>query len=343
MKKTVVILLLGICSLALISLCVAQHREIQKLSAKRALSETFAEKTGATVRKSDGFVVPEMQGKQKPLVASVQNNDEEAVPAVKPHLAVTEVTSMASKITAAPTNESPMASMAAMMKTPGMKDMIRAQQKGQMDLTYGPLFNYLQFSDGDLEKFKGVLLDRQMALMDVSLDMMNSSATPEERKAASGRIKEMTNVYDSKLKEFLGDENYTVYQSYEATQPERMQVNLFKGTLNSDVQMTAEQEDNLIQAMHDVRTNFHYSVAGLEDKQTTDFSKFTPDWIAKLLDDGAKLQAQYVSRATTILTPMQLEQFVASQKQQQAIQEMGMKMAVKMFGQPPKEAPTNNL
>ncbi len=40
-----------------------------------------------------------------------------------------------------------------------------------------------------------------------------------------------------------------------------------------------------------------------------------------------------MAKAATILTPPQLEQFKANQKQQRAMQEMGMNMAAKMFGQ----------
>jgi hypothetical protein len=64
-----------------------------------------------------------------------------------------------------------------------------------------------------------------------------------------------------------------------------------------------------------------------------DPSQFTPEKITQLLEESAKLQEQYVTKAATILTPTQLEQFKANQKQQRAMQEMGMKMAVKMFGQ----------
>jgi len=106
--------------------------------------------------------------------------------------------------------------------------------------------------------------------------------------------------------------------------------------------MTDDQEDKLIRAMHEERTNFQFSATGFGDKQLPDPSQFTPDRIAKLMDETAKLQDQYVTRAATILTPGQLEQFKANQKQQRAMQEMGMKMATKMFGQPSKETPADS-
>jgi len=75
---------------------------------------------------------------------------------------------------------------------------------------------------------------------------------------------------------------------------------------------------------------------GFGVNQTADPSQFTPDRIAKVLEESAKIQERFVSRAAVILTPSQLEQFKMNQKQQRAMQEMGMKMAVKMFGQPSK-------
>jgi hypothetical protein len=219
------------------------------------------------------------------------------------------------------------------MKNPGMKEMIRAQQKGQIEMMYGPLLKCLQLSDADLEKFKNLLLDRQMALVDSSMEMMNTAATPEEKKVATDRIKEMTAAYDAQAKELLGEDNYTIYKSFEETQAERMQVTMFKGSLTGTDQLSVEQEDSLIRAMHDERSNFKSTVPGFGDKQTPDPSQFTPERITQILEDSAKLQEQYVAKAATILTPSQLEQFKANQKQQQAMQEMGMKMAAKMFGQ----------
>jgi len=230
-----------------------------------------------------------------------------------------------------------MSEIAKMMKNPGMKDMIRAQQKGQLDMMYGSLFKCLQLSDAELENFKSVLLDKQMALVESSVDMMSGSATPEEKKAAADKMKETTAAYDAQLKALLGDDNYTVFQSYEATQAERMQVTMFKGSLSAGDQMTDEQEDSLIRSMHEARTGFTFSVPELADQKAADPSMFTPERIAKMLEESAKLQEQYVAKAAEILTPSQLELFRANQKQQQAMQEMGMNMAAKMFGQQASE------
>ncbi len=322
MQKTAIILLLGITTVSLLGLCLVQRQQIQRLSANRASIEPSVEAETTA------------QHKQPSSVA--QKSKEEAGSPVPQTVAEVKEMPAETKVETVATNESPMAEIAKIMKNPGMKEMIRAQQKGQMELMYGSLFKCLQLSDTELETLKGVLLDKQMALVDISMDLMNKSATPEERKAAETRMKELTAEYDTQLKALLGDDNYTVYQSFEATQAERMQVSMFKGSLNAGDQMTDEQEDNLVRAMHDARNNFQSSAPGFGDKPNADPDQFTPEKIAKLLEDSAKLQEQYVARAAAILTPSQLELFKANQKQQLAMQEMGMKMAAKMFGQPAK-------
>jgi hypothetical protein len=316
MNKQVVLVVLGISIVSLIGVCLFQRQQVQRLSAEHvALSQKLEQSAQAknkrTVAKSETKKVPE---------AKPQEEQIEARPA--------QVESKP-----APASESPMKDIASIMKNPGMKEMIRAQQKGQLEMMYGPLLKCLQLSDADLEKFKSLLLDRQMALVDSSMEMMNSAATPEEKKAAADRIKEMTAAYDAQAKELLGDDNYTLYKSFEETQAERMQVTMFKGSLTGADQLSVEQEDSLIRAMHDERTTFKSAVPGFGDQQTPDPSQFTPERITQFLEESAKLQEQYVTKAATILTPTQLEQFKANQKQQQAMQEMGMKMAAKMFGQ----------
>ena len=70
----------------------------------------------------------------------------------------------------------------------------------------------------------------------------------------------------------------------------------------------------------------------LEDEQTVDPAIFTEKAVGTYIEEMSKLHEQHLARASTILSPRQLEQFKASQKQMRAMQEMGMKMASKMFG-----------
>jgi len=227
--------------------------------------------------------------------------------------------------------EPPMAGLAEMMKNPGMKDMIRAQQEGMLEMSHGALFKYLDLSGKELEAFKKLVVDKQMALVDLSLEMMDSSITQERRKEIGEQIQAATKEQNDKIKEYLGEEDYAVYQDFESTQQERMQVNMFKQSLSSDEHLSEEQEHDLIRAMHDERTNFNFTV-DFEDEAETDPTLFTEEKVATYMEEMSRLQERVHVRAGEILTPEQLEQFGASQKQMQAMQEMGMKMAAQMFG-----------
>ena len=54
--------------------------------------------------------------------------------------------------------------MAQMMKSPQMKEMMRAQQKVSIDGMYGSLSKYLNLSTNDMDALKELLLQRQMAI-----------------------------------------------------------------------------------------------------------------------------------------------------------------------------------
>jgi hypothetical protein len=327
MRSTAFILVLAISTVSLLGVCLVQRQQIQRLSAQREELARAVERD-AQAKHSRSAVA---KGTKAASISQAKTKSAE-VNAVEPEPAIAPA---AAKALPAPANDAPMAGLAKMMKNPGMKDMIRAQQKGQQDMMYGSLFKFLQLPEADMESFKSLLLDRQMALVDSSMDMMSGEATPEEKKAAAENMKETTAAYDAQIKALLGDDNYAVYKSFEDTQAERMQVTLYKGSLAAGDQLTDEQEDSLIRAMHDARSAFKSDVPGFGDKQTADPSQFTPEGIENLLAESAKLQEQYVAKAAAILTPAQLELFKANQKQQQAMQEMGMKMAAKMFGKQP--------
>ena len=327
MAKNVTTVALGLAAASLLGVCVYQRQEIRQLRARQAAYQRQAE---------DKIAVPAAKPsagaeKKRAAVASAKAKavESKAVSAVtKPVVAAAEA-----KAEPAPEKAAPMAGLAQMLKNPGMKDMIRAQQKGQQEMMYGSLFKCLPLPAEAIDKFKELLLDRQMALVDSSMDLMSGAATAEEKKAAGEKIQELTAAYDAQVKELLGEESYGLYKAYEETQAERMQVSLFKGSLGTADQLSEEQEDSLIRAMHEARSGFAFSAPDVSSPQAVDPSQFTPEGIEKILADSARLQEQYVAKAAEVLTPAQLEQFKANQKQQQAMQEMGMRMATKMFGQ----------
>jgi len=229
--------------------------------------------------------------------------------------------------------KTPMAAIAEMFKNPEMKDMMRAQQKLLMETTHGSLFRYLQMPPERVDAFKELLIEKQMALMDSGLSMTGDSLSAEQRKDAADRAKKLTKEYEDKMRSFLTEKDYAVYEQFEETQPERMQVHLFKQTLAPNEQLTDQQEHELILAMHEERSGFKFST-GLDQRETFDPSQFTEEAMATHLGELAQLQEAYISRAQEVLSESQVKQFMDNLKQQRAMQEMGMRMAAQMFTKP---------
>ena len=301
MRKNVLITLLGAVTLVLLGLSVQQYRELQRLRESRAA----ASKPPATPRRAP--LAPAQTGTPLPRTL-------DAAPVTGPQ-------------PAAP----PLAGLAQMMKSPGMKEMIRAQQKAMLENSYGSLFAYLKLPDEGVERLKQLLTEKQMAALDAGLEMMDGSATPEQRAEQGKKMQEFTSRFDKDIEKLLGPERYAVYKEYEETQPERMQVSFFKQALSADEPLTDQQEHDLIRAMYEERTKFPFT-AGFDEKQGLNPAGFNEEAIAKHLQELASLQDKYLARASNVLTAAQLKQFSSNQEEQRTMQEMGLKMAAQMFG-----------
>ncbi len=230
-------------------------------------------------------------------------------------------------------NASPFVGIAKMVKNPGMKAMIRAQSQGQLDMMYGSLFKGLSLSVENQEAFKSLLLDKQMAMVDLSLGLMDGSSTPEQQKEAAAKIAEANKSYDAQIKTLIGDDNFALYQDYETTQPERMQVNMFKQSLVGAEALSEQQEHDLIRALYDERKAFPEIAKQYSQTNPPDPATFTEASITNQLAMLAKMQEKNTERAAKVLTAAQLVEFKKSQEQMRAMQEMGLKMAAQMFGQ----------
>ena len=224
-----------------------------------------------------------------------------------------------------------MKSLAGMMDSPEMKEAIRLQQKSSMEMMYGGLFSYLDLSDENRSKLQEMLLDKQMALMEHSIQGMNTSLSPEERSVQMAKIKKVKQEYDEQIKAFLGDEDYAIFDEYEQTQPERMQMQQFKQALPADNALTPEQEHELILAMNGARTNFTYSVN--MEQMESDPSLLTEASVELLVNDFSALNQRYQTLAAELLSEEQQKVYSAFLEQQLAMQRAGMKMAVQMFRQ----------
>ena len=252
---------------------------------------------------------------------------EEPAPEPKP-VASTPLGPVAMQDGNSPTNF--LGGWAKMMKDPAMKEIIRVQQKMVIDQMYGGFFKDLNWPPKELDALKELLQERQIALMEAGMSALSGSEA--ERKQAAEQTNALKAEYDKKLKDLLGAQGYELFQQYEQTAPERVQVQMFKGALPGDVALTEQQEYDLIAAMHEERRTVATSSLINNQNRIPNASEVTEERIAEALKQLEQLQQRYVERAAAILTPEQLEHFSKWQQQMSAMQAAGMKMAPKMFG-----------
>jgi len=209
-----------------------------------------------------------------------------------------------------------------------MKEMMRVQQKMALAKMYGALPKYLDLPPDKQDALQELLADRQMALTQAGLSMMGGSES--ERKQATEEAKTVKADYDKKIQDLLGPQDYQVFQDYEKTVSERVQIQMFKDALTAEAALTEQQEDDLINAMYEERKTLPPS--SLINSQTTDPSQLTEERVAEALKQWEELQQRYADRAAAILTPAQLDQFTKWQQQFGSMQAASLKMAAQMFG-----------
>jgi hypothetical protein len=229
--------------------------------------------------------------------------------------------------------------MAEMFKNPEMKNFIKAQQKtvlgGMIDKNYASFFSTLTLTPEQSASFKDLIMKRSMIDAGAGMEMMSGELDPEQRAELTKKTKADKDAIDQELKQFLGDDVYKDFQTYEKYMPERMAIGTFKEQQATGAgALTGDQEAQLISAMSEERKGFNFSNDMYDQSKVANDPKgfFTEEKIDGFLKEQAKLNEQYVTRAGSILTPEQMPAFEKFLKTQSDMQKVGMQMAAKMFG-----------
>jgi hypothetical protein len=227
--------------------------------------------------------------------------------------------------------------LAALFKDPKMRDMIKAQQKAFMgpmiDKQYAALFRQLNLTPDQAAAFKDLLQKKMLAGTDAGMSLMDGSLDASQRADLAKQIKSQTDDYDAQIKQFLGDDNYSAFQSYEKTLPDRTNVSQFNDQLSGATTLTSDQQAQLIQAMSEERNNFKWTTDyNNQNPPNGDYSSmFTDDKLNQFTQEKEQLDQQILARVKQILTPEQLTSFEQFQTTQRQLQLAGMKMAAQMF------------
>ena len=232
----------------------------------------------------------------------------------------------------------PLSPMADMMKDPAMKEMMKTQMRSQLEFAYRDLFDLLGLDAGKQDKLTKMLAERAGAGMELGLAMMGGEKmSAEEKKEKTEELKASTETSDKALRELLGDADYAKFESFEKSQPERLQLSTLNSQLKENgIGLSEEAESKLMDAMFHERTNFKYDT-DFADHKNFDLDKYNEAGLARYAEQQKELRARILTKAEGILSADQLQVFQKAQEQQAAMEKMGMEMGLKMMGRNKEE------
>lgn len=334
-KNTVIAILLTV-SVVFGGLYLQQIRETGREETTAFALQQKVSELQTTVQEQEGEAV-KLRGQVEATRAEALAKIREAVE-IGEALKQSNQTRLAESKAPAKTNSSPPNLLSEMFKNPEMKEMIKNQQKvalgAMVDKNYGRFFKDMNLIPEQASTLKDMILNKQLAAADVGMSMFTGSQEPDSRKAMAQQMKTASDAADAQIKDFLGDDNFSQFQSYEKSMAERMTVSGLKDQLGAGTAaLTDDQEQQLIQAMTQERQNFKFTT-DLSDKSKFDgdfASMFNEDKMSGFFKESVQLNQQFVGRAQSILSPDQLNAFQKYLDNQQTMQKAGMQMAAKMF------------
>ena len=228
-------------------------------------------------------------------------------------------------------------SLADMAKSPQMREFMKTAMASSVDKIYAKLFADLHLTPDQISALKQLLINKTTAGMDAGTDILSGKMTAAQQKQLADQINAEKADVDNQIKELLGADGFATYQAYDKNYVDRAAVSGpagFAEQLTGGLELTADQTEQLIQAMADERQNFKFTVDYSDKSKLTAgvTSMYSDENINRYQQEQEKLDQLYVTRAQAILSPDQLAVFQKFLSNRLAMGAMSLKMGAKMFG-----------
>ena len=226
-----------------------------------------------------------------------------------------------------------------MMNDPELHKILEEQQKitagPTIEKEYADLFRQLNLPPEQSAAFKDLMIKKAMVGTDVGLAMMDDSLDPTKRGDLTNQIQAQTDAVDTEIKQLLGESNYQAYQNFEKTMTDRATVGEFNDQfVGSSAALTPEQQNQMVQALSEVRSNFKWSTGTSPQNASLESSlegALTDESIAASAAESEQFDQQCLARVQRIHTSEQYAEYQKYQKQQRDLQLIGMNLAKQMF------------
>lgn len=228
-----------------------------------------------------------------------------------------------------------MSGVAQMMENPTMNKMMEASQRGAIGALYSDMIEYLDLDADQTNYFMDLLMYRQMKQVDVGMKMMGGNMSEEEKKALTEELKEADKTVKAEMESFLNSPtDFEEFKFYEKTMGERMMLSSMDQKLaSSDVALSDDAYRGLLDMMHEEKKSYDFS-SDLHDEKNTDLSaeRFSKENLKNYGDDMDNLNSIMIQKAQSMLSPEQLEAYIAAIKSTSEMQKAQLEMAGQMFG-----------
>ncbi len=199
---------------------------------------------------------------------------------------------------------------------------------------YAPVFEQLKLSSEQSTQLKDFILKKNAVNMDKGLALMNRKLDAAQRAAAIEEMKSAREGCDAEIRRLLGEEDYSVFEQFEKSLPDRLILGMFKTKLaRTGAALSEEQQEQLLQAVGEARAQYPWSTdLGRRIQNPPDVeAAFSEESIAAFAREEEEFDRQFPDRAHNILTAEQLAAFAPFLAKQRQAKIASMKMTAKMF------------
>ena len=221
-----------------------------------------------------------------------------------------------------------------MLKNPAMRDLLSQQQAVQIETGYARLFENLKLSAEDKAHFKMLLTERAKVEADLGLKLLDTNLSPQQRQQILAEAEKNKGAFDETIRKFLdNDGDWNTFQTYETTRPERTQYETMGRSVfsASGEPLNAQQEDQLIQLMAQVRQNPTPEQAALM-KTMSNPTQMNDANLQTYLEYQRAANARALEQASSFLSSVQLKALQNYQEQSMSLIKNGYQMGSMLMG-----------
>ena len=321
--KSVKNYLLGVAGLLALALAVVVWRQYQEIENLRTAALNTSERAELQKRAWDA----EKRARQAELhLAAARASAGESFAPGQPPPEAGAAESAQSRVVGSVVN-----TYLATMNDPEAQRLMALQQKAAISARYADMFKKLQLPPDRLAEFKAELLDKQTLRNDVLLAAVQQGINPLQNPQEFRQLEAtMQAEVDAKIKATLGENGYTQYQEYQATQGQRAVINQLQQSLSyTAAPLTTQQADQMTSILAQTGPPRSAAIPG---GGTGAAGAAAPTNAPSKAN--ARVTDQTVEQAQTVLLPPQVQALKEIQQQQQAAVEIEKLLRQNQGGSP---------